>query len=247
MAKYCFRTAGSEGSIDLDTSDSEAGATSSKTHGMGTSDSVEHDYCPSLDEILKLPELDSDGRSKDDLLDLMDKEIAEGKLRHDEEMSRLDSSILNEKKRQEERKCRLKDNALLRDRFEVEVSESLLKEMFRKNLQYLKDVRSGKVFSARHQAYHQSSQSRHKLFYTMITDPCTEDQLDWILEEFGKVWMRNKKEQLTHYEHIWKVMIPEIIIKIYMDHFGFTKREAEIRISETPLKNDGTGDSGDEL
>jgi hypothetical protein len=136
---------------------------------------------------------------------------------------------------------------LLRDRFEVEVSESLLKEMFRKNLQYLKDVRSGKVFSARHQAYHQSSQSRHKLFYTMITDPCTEDQLDWILEEFGKVWMRNKKEQLTHYEHIWKVMIPEIIIKIYMDHFGFTKREAEIRISETPLKNDGTGDSGDEL
>ena len=161
-------------------------------------------------------------------------------------MSQLGSSILTEKKNQNDWRDRVKENALLRNRLEVEINEPLMRKMFRSNQRYLEDVRSGKVYSSRHNAYHQSVRSRHALFYTMITDPFTDQQLDWILEEFGQVWMKNKKEQMENNEYIWKVLLSECFIKLYMDHFGFSKKEAEQRISETPLhKNSDSSD--DEL
>ena len=72
----------------------------------------------------------------------------------------------------------------------------------------------------------------------MITDPFTDYQLDLTLELLGQVWMRNKREQLNNNEYIWKVLIAELFIKIYMDFLNVSKQEAEKRISETPLKGD---------
>jgi len=70
----------------------------------------------------------------------------------------------------------------------------------------------------------------------MITDPFTDNQLDWTLEELGKVWMKNKREQMDNNEYVWKVLLAECFIKFYMDHFNVDKTEAEKRISETPLR-----------
>ena len=41
------------------------------------------------------------------------------------------------------------------------------------------------------------------------------------------------RQQVTY---VWKVLLAECFIKFYMDHFGFHKKEAEERISETPLR-----------
>ena len=171
-----------------------------------------------------------------EVLDELDIEIADRRKKHEEEMATIDTDIAAEKQRQEERRERMKKNAVLRDRLEVEVVESVLRRMFKENTEYLKDIEAGRVQSSRHQAFHKSSRSRDALYYTMITDPFTDDQLEWTLEEMGMVWMKTKREQIDNNEYVWKVLLAECFIKFYMDHFGFHKKEAEERISETPLR-----------
>ena len=77
--------------------------------------------------------------------------------------------------------------------------------------------------------------TRQAVYYTMITDPFTDDQLNWTLEEMSKVWMRNKREQMDYNEYVWKVLLPECFIKVYGDKFGVTRAEAQVMIGETPL------------
>ena len=77
--------------------------------------------------------------------------------------------------------------------------------------------------------------TRQALFYSMITDPFTDEQINWTLEEMSKVWMRNKKEQMDNKEYVWKVLLSEYFIKVYADKFGVSRAEAEVMLGETPL------------
>ena len=205
------------------------------------------DYTPSIDELLKLPDRPEDGgKTMDEVLDDLDIEIAERKKKHEEEMATLDRDITAEKQRQEEWRERMKKNAVLRDRLEVEITESVLRRMFKENTEYLRDIEKGMIESSRHQAFHKSSRTRHALYYTMITDPFTDDQLQWTLEELGMVWMKTKREQMDNNEYIWKVLLAECFIKFYMDHFGLDKKETEKKISETPLRKAVEDSSSDD-
>jgi len=205
------------------------------------------DYTPSIDELLKLPERPGDGgKTMDEVLDDLDIEIAERKKKHDEEMATVDRDITAEKQRQEERRERMKNNAILRDRLEVEITESDLRRMFNENLEYLKNIEKGLVESSRHKAFHQSTRTRHALLYKMITDPFSEDQLEWTLDEMRMVWMKTKREEMDNNEYVWKVLLAECLIKFYMDHFGFTKEVAEKKISETPLRKAVEDSSSDD-
>jgi hypothetical protein len=203
----------------------------------GDTEGESHDCDINLDELLKLPERSDDGsKSLDEVLDEIDEEIHERQKVHEKEMANLDRDIACEKKNREESRQRKKRNASLRDRLGKEVTEDVLRKLFKKNKSYLLKIFSGEVESSRHQAYHKGIRTRHALYYMMITDPFTDDQLKWTLDEIGKVWMKNKREQLDNNEYVWKVLLPETFIKIYMDHFGLEKAEAEKRISETPLR-----------
>ena len=72
----------------------------------------------------------------------------------------------------------------------------------------------------------------------MITDPFTDSQLQWTLDEIEKVWMKTERDYIENNDYVWKVLLPEIFIKFYMDHFDVSKSEAEQRIKETPLKSE---------
>ena len=195
------------------------------------------DYTPSIDELLKLPDRPEDGgKTMDEVLDELDIEIAERKKKHEEEMAMIDKDITAEKQRQEERRERMKKNAVLRDRLELEINESILRRMFKENTEYLRNIEAGRVDSSRHRAFHKSCRTRQALYYTMITDPFTDDQLEWTLDEMGKVWMKTEREQMDNNEYVWKVLLAECFIKFYMDHFGLSKKETEKKISETPLR-----------
>lgn len=191
-------------------------------------------YNIDLDELLKEPE--DDTKSLDEALDEIDKNIMNRQEKYEQETKAIDEEIAAEQARKEETKIRMKENVLLRERLEVEVTEPVVKKMFDKNKEYLEKVWSGEVESSRHQAYHQSTRARHGLYYTMITDPFTDDHLQWTLDLISQHWMRNIKEQMDNNEYVWKVLLPECFIKFYMDHFHLDKVEAETRISETPLK-----------
>jgi hypothetical protein len=195
------------------------------------------EYMPDIDELLRLPERPEDGgKTKEEILDEMDAEIAARQNKHEEEMAKVDLEIEGERRKTEERRVRLRENALLRNRLESELTEKKLRALFKENLEHLRGVQAGTVPSARHLAFNKSVRARHALFYTMITDPFTDQQLDWTLEEISDVWMRNKREQMDHNEYVWKVLLPECFIKFYMDFFSVGKAEAEQRIGETPLR-----------
>lgn len=168
-----------------------------------------------------------------------------------EEMQRsLEANLERLTKAGEERKLRRKANAILRDRLEAEVNQERIQQMFQDNYEYLCGIKSGAVESQRHRDYHASLQKREALRLQMIMDPFTEDQLDWALEEIAKVWMKDKAERLENNEYVWKVLLPECLIKFYMDFFGIDKKEAETKIRETPLREKDDfrleGDSSEE-
>ena len=49
--------------------------------------------------------------------------------------------------------------------------------------------------------------------------------------------------QQRHSDFVWKVILAEAFIGIYRDHFGLgSKEEAERRIKNTPLPDDGNED-----
>ena len=193
-------------------------------------------FTPSIDDLLKLPERPDDGsKTTEEILDELDNEIAERHKRHELDRAKVDQQIEEERRKKEERKARFRENAKLRNRLERELTEEKVRGTFRAIVPYLKAIWKGREVSKRHDAYHKSVRTRQALYYTMITDPFTDDQLDWVLEEMSSIWMRNKREQMENNEYIWKVLLPECFIKMYADHFQFSKEEAELRISETPL------------
>ena len=151
-------------------------------------------------------------------------------------MARVDQEIEGERKMREERRARQEENSLLRTKLQADLTEDKLRKMFSENLVYLQGVQGGEVTSARHQAFHKSVRTRQALYYTMITDPFSDQQLTWTLEEISKVWMRNKREQMDNNEYVWKGLLPECFIKFYMDWFDVEKWEAERMIGETPVE-----------
>ena len=48
--------------------------------------------------------------------------------------------------------------------------------------------------------------------------------------------MRNKEEKKKFEDYVEKVILPECMIKLYMDIFGLDKKDAEKAIAETPLR-----------
>ena len=199
-------------------------------------ESVSDGFSPDIDDLLKLPERDGDGgKTKEEIFDELDAEIRKRHKKHEEDMAKIDEEIEGERRKREELKTRLKENALLRNRLEKELTETEMRSIFKANLGYLQSIHDGVLSSARHKAFHKSVRTRQALYYTMITDPFTDDQLNWTLEEMSKVWMRNKREQMDNNEYVWKVLLPECFIKVYGDKFGVGRAEAEMMIGETPL------------
>ena len=190
---------------------------------------------PDLEELLKLPKKGDDRTTMDEVFDNIDKEIEEDRKRYELENARMDKEMEALMKQKEGRKAFRRENAVFRNRLESELTENALRELFCKNKRYLQDVWEGNVESARHEAFHKSGVSRQALYYKMITVPFTEEQLDWTLEEIGKVWMRTDQEKRENSDYVWKVLLAECFIKFYMDLFNLEKGEAEKRIGETPL------------
>ena len=132
---------------------------------------ADNNNMPSIDELLT-PDLEKE--KEEACLDELDKLIAERKEKHERESAKVQADIAAERLRQEERRKRLAENAKLRDRLEREITEEQLRKLFDSNREYFEGIWNGKIESARHNAFHQSRQSRHALTYKMITDPFTD-------------------------------------------------------------------------
>ena len=106
---------------------------------------------------------------------------------HKKEMESLDSDIIEMEKSSRLYRERCERNGELMGWISKEVTESVIKKLFRENEEYLRDIMFGRRHSQRHSEYHKDIKSRHALFYKAITNPFTDDQIKWTMGAIKEV------------------------------------------------------------
>ena len=170
--------------------------------------------------------------------DALDVQIAEQKEKHRQQIRKLDEDAVIQQRRKEDREARYAANAVRRDQLAKELTQPVLKMMFGNILGYLEDIKAGLIESWRHKAYYKSLNTRQALLYKQINNPFTNQQVDWAYKEFADRWLRTKQEHADNNEYIWKVLMPECMIRLYSEFFQVTMKEAEKMIKETPFDSD---------
>ena len=191
----------------------------------------------SLSDILKLPECSDSGKTKDDMLDILDADIARKNKKDEESLAKMDQELIVQQQKQDICKARKKKNFVNRGRLQKEITETKLKKLFAENKDFLQSIYDGETFCVRHVAFHKSETSRQALFYKLVTEPFSDDQVDWTLELMEQVWLKKAEKQKDMGDYIWKVLMPEFLVKIYANFFGVSQVDAETMIIETPVSD----------
>ena len=209
-------------------SDNLGGGVSAE-QGLGSVDKNAKVSSKFEDALKIIPDWFDDGSQ---YLDQLDKEIANREEKHAKEMKQGKENIEAMKKEKLERKKRFNQNEKLRNRLRTALKEKEIQRRFADNSEYLREISSGNISSNRHDQFFKSEGASQQLFYRQISSPFSDEQVEWTEREIFKHW--DKKQ---HRLYVSRVLLPECLIKIYMDYFGLTKAEAEKRISETPLSD----------
>ena len=197
---------------------------------------------PDIDDLLKRPS--NEDKTKEEVLDEKDVMIRKLQEKHDKDTAKYDREIEGEKMKKEKREINFRVNGVLRDNLEMKLTEAKMRSAVKANISFLKSIQAGDTPSGRHEAFMKSVRTREGLRYTMITDPFTDDQLNWTLEELGKVWMRSEKEKRDNSEYVWSVLIPECFLHVYAKQFDVSRAQAEVMIRETPLRDEPRLETG---
>ena len=197
----------------------------------------------SVSDLLKLPNRSDGGKTKDEMLDNIDVDIVKQNKKYEEDLTKMDQEMSLQQRKRDECKARMKKNYVHRSKLQKDITETELKKMFVENKDLLQSIYDGVTFSARHMAFHKSETTRQALFYKLVTEPFSDDQINWTLEVMEEVWVKDAAEKKDIRDYIWKVLMPTFLIKIYADFFGVSQVVAQIMIKETPVSDD----SGEEL
>ena len=197
---------------------------------------------PDIDDLLKRPS--NEDKTKEEVLDEKDVMIRKLQEKHNKDTAKYDREIEGEKMKKEKREINFRVNAVLRDSLEMKLTEAKMRSAVKANISFLKSIQAGDTPSGRHEAFQKSVRTREGLRFTMITDPFTDQQLNWTLEELGKVWMRNENERRHNGDYVWKVLVPECLIKVYSDELDVSRAQAEVMMRETPLRDEPRLETG---
>lgn len=112
-----------------------------------------------------------------------------------------------------------------------ELSDQQIKDFFEENRSYLLDIYNSKVGCKRHQDYYLSGAKRRDLDYQVINlSLYNPTQIDCAVDLLKSLF---PKKQLEMLDYVLKVLLPEFLIKIYMDIKGLTHDEAEWKMAPT--------------
>ncbi len=119
------------------------------------------------------------------------------------------------------------------DRLEEEVKnitkiEQLTDEhisyLVKRNKLYMKDLFEGRTPCQRHSDYKAGGIKKLNLSYKVPLGLYTDDQYSLVLAELMKIYCKSHKRYLNY---LMKVLVSEMLIKIYMDVFNVGYTEAE--------------------
>ena len=86
--------------------------------------------------------------------------------------------------------------------------------MFERYKEDLIRIEKSEVFSYRHNEYCKGGIARDLLDEKCFVSPFTDAQLDLALRLLETIWMRNLAEDLENSNYVWKVIVPEFLIRV---------------------------------
>jgi len=119
---------------------------------------------------------------------------------------------------------------------EAELTKPLLEQMFQDNIQYITSIWDGSLQTSRHDSWNIGGGPRRGLMFRMITHPFSDDQLAWTTSCIHENFLPSKDQQRLNGDYVWKVALPEVFTKLYMEFFKIDEEDAVNRIWNTPLK-----------
>ncbi len=94
----------------------------------------------------------------------------------------------------------------------------------KRNKLYMKDIFEGRKPCQRHSDYKAGGIKKLNLSYKVPLGLYTDDQYSLVLAELMKIYCKSHKRYLNY---LMKVLVSEMLIKIYMDVFNVGYTEAE--------------------
>ena len=182
---------------------------------------------PTVDELLKLPNQEYGEHKIEE-----SPETIEANKQTEIQLEYLTYQIAENKKERESRE----ENARKRDTLVKELStESVLKDSISEMLPYLQGICDAKISSSRHQTFQgvgrwgmaTCTDSKFQVF----TEPLSIQQILLVDKELDSL-DRNISDWS---DYKFKVLIPEVVLKIYMNRFQLDRSQAECVLSQTPV------------
>ncbi|XP_033735150.1 uncharacterized protein LOC117323803 isoform X3 [Pecten maximus] len=96
--------------------------------------------------------------------------------------------------------------------------------LVQENKRYLKDIFEGKIPCERHKQFKQGGKTRYRLNYQVYLSLFTDEQQDVVMEALMAIFCKKDHGFL---DYVMKVMLPEILIKIYMEVTGLDHDEVD--------------------
>ncbi|XP_064622585.1 uncharacterized protein LOC135484826 [Lineus longissimus] len=109
------------------------------------------------------------------------------------------------------------------------LSDSHLQYLVTKYEKYLQEIFQGKSRSWRHEDYKRGGKDRQNLTYNIHTLRYREEQEDTVMESLMKIFCSKHQKYL---DYVFKVMFPEMLIKIYMEVRSCSMEKAEADLED---------------
>ncbi|CAH1792452.1 unnamed protein product [Owenia fusiformis] len=114
-----------------------------------------------------------------------------------------------------------------------ELTQEQLVHLVKENKKYLRNIYQGKAYNRRHEDYKKGGKARIDLTYQVRLGIFHEEQHDVVMEQLMTMFC---KKNFHFLDYILKVLLPETLVKIYMDVKHSTHEEAE-QFMEDALEN----------
>lgn len=115
------------------------------------------------------------------------------------------------------------------------MSDEAITEAFEKNLSYMEEICNGTRYSKRHELFHRqksvsTSFIEKNLIYNTSMITFTQEQKKILLKMMIKTFTQ------LHMDYFFKVLLPELCLKIFIDEHNMTNEEAVNYLRECPVE-----------
>ena len=193
-------------------------------HDSSSSDQDNAVASPSTDELLRPPSLQEQEEKKQADLAFQNsgKIVQVTDLEHQAASDKLEKQIDAQRKSNDDWKRRWDQNGEQKKIFQTKLTRNIISEVFNNEIDLLENIKTGKHFSARHQAFKNSAQSCQALGQQNYTHILSNEQVQWVCEEIDKKWLDQ--------DYNWKVLVPEFCVSLYAHVFKKSREIAERKI-----------------